>query len=301
MKQTISFIILLAFAISGNAQAKKGFALYTDRDVYVGGETLLAQIYHPSDNSSKIVYLDLVNPFGQRVSGVSTGIRNGMASGFLVLPDSLSTGSYLLRAYLKNSAPKLKIIRNIFILNRFNGLEKTKQISCVSEPETIQGKDTEQIDIEGVGPTYAINSDVITNIKIDDALLEQIDGPLLVSVAQTDPSFQSSSYLWHSETGKDGVVEKKGIILSGRVTDKKTSVPVSGATVYLTIPDSIPGFQYYLTQNDGRFYFQLEDYYGTVQAFIQCFGNNQAQRLENQYGRTFCSIRFAAKIRSAAC
>jgi hypothetical protein len=113
---------------------------------------------------------------------------------------------------LKNSAPKLKIIRNIYILNRFNGLEKTKQISCVSEPETIQEKDTEQIDIKGVDPTYAINSDVTTNIIIDEALLEKIDGPLLVSVAQTDPSFQSASYLWHSETGKDGVAEKKGII-----------------------------------------------------------------------------------------
>ncbi len=280
MKQTILFVTLLALALTGHTQAKKGFALYTDRDVYVGGETLLAQINHPSDNLSKIVYLDLVNPFGNRVTGISTEIRNGKASGFLVLPDSLSTGSYLLRAYLKNSARKLKIIRNIYVLNRFNGLEKTKQISRVSEPETIQEKDIDQIDIEGIKPAYAIRSQITTDIKINEALLGQIDGPLLISVAQTDPSFQSTSYLWSSKAGKDGLVEKKGTILSGIVTDKKTSVPVSGATVYLTIPDSIPGFQYYLTRNDGRFYFQLEDYYGTIQAFIQCFGSNPEQRLK---------------------
>lgn len=280
MTQKIIFILLIVTTISGYAQNKKSLGFFTDRDVYVSGETVLAKIYSPTDNASRIVYMDLVNSSGTRISGASIEIKNNEANGFLLLPDSLSTGTYLLRAYSKNTVGKLKIIREIWISNRFNGLENTKQLKHISELQTIQEESTEKINIEGIDSSYPINSNAAANIKIDETLLKEIDGNLLVSVAQTNPSFGSVSYTWSSDQGKEGLTEKKGIILSGTITDKKTLAPASGATVYLTIPDSLPGFQYYQTQNDGRFYFQLDKYHGSVQAFIQCFGNSPAQRLK---------------------
>jgi len=280
MIKKIIFILLVATTISGNAQDKTSLGFFTDRDVYVSGETLLAKIYSPTDNASRIVYIDLVNSSGTRISGSSIEIKNNEANGFLQLPDSLSTGIYLLRAYSKNTVEKLKIIREIWISNRFNGLENTKQLKHISELQAIQEESTPKLNLEGIESSYAINSNATANIKIDESLLKEIDGNLLVSVAQTNSSFGSVSYKWSSDRGKDGLTEKKGIILSGTITDKKTSAPASGATVYLTIPDSLPGFQYYQTQSDGRFYFQLEKYYGSVQAFIQCFGNTPAQRLK---------------------
>ncbi len=280
MKQKIIFILLIVTAISGNAQNKKGFAFFTDRDVYVSGETLLAKIYNPTDNSSRIVYMDLVNPSGTRISGASIEIKNNEADGFLQLPDSLSTGAYMLRVYSKNTAEKLKTIREIWISNRFEGLEKTKQLKRITKTEEIQEENTRQINIEGIDPKYPTNSRVAANIRIDGNLLKEIDGNLLVSVAQTDPSFKSESFIWTYDQGKEGLAEKKGIILSGTIIDKKTSFPASGATVYLTIPDSLPGFQYYQTQNDGRFFFQMDKYYGSIQAFVQCFGNTPTQRLK---------------------
>lgn len=287
MKQKIIFILLIVAAISGKAQNQTGFGFFTDRDVYVSGETLLAKIYNPTDNSSRIVYMDLVNQSGSRISGVSLEIGNNEASGFLQLPDSLSTGTYLLRAYMKNTAEKLKIIHEIWIANRFDGLEKTKQLKRLTESQTIQHKITQQINIEGIDPEYATNNNLTASIKIEETLLKEIDGNLLISVAQTDPSFGSVSYIWSSDQGKDGLTEKKGIILSGTVTDKKNLAPASGVTVYLTIPDSLPGFQYYQTQNDGRFYFQLDNYYGQIQAFVQCFGNTPAQRLKINMDQLF--------------
>jgi len=287
MKQKIIFILLIVAAISGNAQNQTSFGLFTDRDVYVSGETLLAKIYNPTDNLSRIVYMDLVNQSGTRISGVSLEIKNNEASGFLQLPDSLSTGTYLLRAYMKNTAEKLKTIREIWISNRFDGLEKTKQLKRLSKSQTIQDERSQQINIEGIVTEYATTSNAAASIKIDETLLKEIDGNLLVSVAQTDPSFGSVSYTWNSDQGKDGLTEKKGIILSGVVTDKKNSMPASGITVYLTIPDSLPGFQYYQTQNDGRFYFQMEDYYGQIQAFIQCFGSTPTQRLKINMDQLF--------------
>ena len=280
MKQKIIFILLLINAISGNAQDKTSIGFFTDRDVYVSGEIILAKIFSPTDNASRIVYIDLVNSAGARISGASIEIKNKEANGFLQLPDSLSTGIYLLRAYSKNTVAKLKIIREIWISNRFNGLENTKQLKHISESQTIQEETTSKISIEGIDSSYQTNSNTTANIKIDNSLLNEIDGSLLVSVAQTNPSFESASYKWNSDQGKDGLTEKKGIILSGTITDKKTTTPASGATVYMTIPDSLPGFQYYKTQTDGRFYFKLDKYYGSVQAFIQCFGGSPDQRLK---------------------
>jgi len=280
MLQKIIFILLVVTTISGNAQDKTNLGFFTDRDVYVSGEILLAKIYSPTDNPSRIVYIDLVNSSGTRISGATIEIKNNEASGFLQLPDSLSTGTYLLRAYSKNTVSKLKIIREIWISNRFDGLKNTKQLKHIAGSQTIQEESTPQIKFEGVDASHPTNSNVTTTIKIDEMLLKEIDGNLLISVAQTNPSFESASYIWTSDQGKEGLTEKKGIILSGIVTDKKKSMPAAGATVYLTIPDSLPVFQYYQTQDDGRFYFQLDKYYGSVQAFVQCFGKTTAQRLK---------------------
>ena len=287
MKQKIILIFLIVSAISGKAQIKKELGLFTDRDVYVSGETLLAKIFDGTDNPSRIAYIDLVNQSGMRISGISVEMINNEANGFLQLPDSLGSGTYLLRAYLKNTADKLKTIREIWISNRFDGLAKTAQIKRLDESQTIQEETIQQINIEGIEPVYSANSNATANITINGSFLTKLNGNLLVSVAQTEPTFNSSSYQWSSNNGKEGLNERKGIILSGTIIDKTTSSPAAGATVYLTIPDSIPGFQYYQTQDDGRFYFHMENYYGSVKAFVQCFSSKPTQRLKIKMDELF--------------
>jgi len=300
MKKKIIFIFLIAIAMTGNAQVNPGFGFFTDRDVYVGGEMLLAKIYTSEENASKVVYLDLVNRFGNRVSGVSLQIQNNQADGYLHLPDSLSSGTYQLRAYQKNSNGKLKIIREIWISNRFDGLEKTNPMKRVVVSDFRQDKRTDQIDIVDVKPEYPVSSPFDASLRIDEQLLKQMDGNLLVSVAQTEKAFEPRNYKVQSDRDKEGMNEEKGIILSGTITDKKTSQPVDGITVYLTIPDSVPGFQYYKTMNDGRFYFLIENYYGSVQAFVQCFGNSPAQRLkikmDDQYAESTSLPEFTDQV-----
>jgi hypothetical protein len=280
IRKNIILLISLAITLIGKAQEKDGFGLFTDRDVYVSGETLLAQIYHPDNDQSKIVYLDLVNPFGKRVTGVSIEMKNNQANGILFLPDSLSTGSYLLRAYLKNTKVKVQIIRNIWISNRFNGLEKTSEISFIPGRKNTVKNENGQIKIENLAEVITTNTDASVTIKFDKTILDQIDGPVLVSVAQTNPTFRATSFAWDSPSAEKGITEKKGLILSGTITDKEDQSRVAGATVYMTIPDTIPEFQYYQTQRYGRFYFLLKEYYGPVHAFVQCFGKNPFQRLK---------------------
>lgn len=286
-KILLLFLFLFGLWANGNSQQKSFYALYTDRDTYVSGETLLAKIFLPEGISSSIINLDLINLNGTRITGASLAIQNNEAQGYLQLPDSLSTGTYLVRTYQKHNGAKIKTIREIWISSRFDGLEKINQLKRIIPGSVIQDKETRQIEITGIKPLYDTNSNLDVDIKVDESLLNELDGNLLVSVAQNDQSFNPVTYISGENKGNDGIIEKNGIIISGTITDKKTMEPAAGITVCLTIPDSIPGFQYYNTRNDGRFYFLLDQYYGTVQAVVQCFANNPTQRLNLELDEFF--------------
>ncbi|HEY3370930.1 MAG TPA: hypothetical protein VGK10_08790 [Prolixibacteraceae bacterium] len=273
------FIGLFTITMAGLAQRKSNYGFYTDRDVYVSGETLMAKIYLPDGTPSSILSLDLVNQQGTRITGASLSIQNNEAEGYLQLPDSLSSGIYLVRTYQKYNAAKLKTIREIWISNRFDAMGTTIQMKRVVGFSPVQDQRTNQIKISKVEPKYNTNSQIEAQVSLDESLLKELDGNLLVSVAQIDPSFSSVCFSMQDESAKKGIIENKGVIISGTVTDKKTTEPVNDMTVYLTIPDSIPGFQYYKTQKDGRFYFLLDKYYGSIQVVIQCFANVPSQRL----------------------
>lgn len=101
----------------------------TDRDAYISGEILWFDLYLtdrlsmlPGDASS-IVYLEILNPENRPVIQKRIGMINGHGCGQAELPDSLSTGTYILRAYtnwMKNSLPENCFYRNIQIYNPDN-------------------------------------------------------------------------------------------------------------------------------------------------------------------------------------
>jgi hypothetical protein len=283
-------MFLIVFATAANAQEKSGFGFFTDRDVYVSGEIVLAKVFLPSGNLSRIVHLDLVNKVGKQISDVSLEIKDNQADGYFQLPDSLSSGTYLLRAYLSNSFESGKIIRELWIVNRFNGLETTDGIKKATNVQLLPVQKSNEIRIAGIENEVKINSAVQAQIQLDETLMQKMDGKLLLSVAQIVPTYESATFLINSANGRAGLPEVKGIIRTGIVTDRKTSLPVANATVYFTIPDSIPGFQYYITGNDGRYYFLIDKYFGTVPTVIQCYPKNPLQRLKITLDDSFADV-----------
>lgn len=278
-KLIIYLIMLLTLSMVGNAVQKNTYGFYTDRDVYVSGEILFAKIFLPQGQPSGIICLDLVNENGTRIMGASLAIHDNEAEGYLQLPDSLHSGTYLVRTYQKYNAAQVKAMREIWISNRFDKPDQIRQVKRVEVSSIIQDKSTAQIEINHLDSIYKPNSLIEVNVTLDTSLIKELDGNLLVNIAQTDPSFIARSFSVIGEQSKPGIMENKGIIISGTIADKKTGESARDITVYLTIPDSIPGFQYYQTKNDGRFYFLLDNYYGSVQVVIQCFGSVPTQRL----------------------
>lgn len=117
--------------------------LQFDRDDYVSGEDLWFAVYlidrqsfKPSLNS-RIVYFELLNAVNRPVVQKRILITNGSGPGQVVLPDSLSTGRYTIRAYtnwMKNFLPYNCFEKGILVYNtlntkEFNGKLNTEHIT----------------------------------------------------------------------------------------------------------------------------------------------------------------------------
>jgi hypothetical protein len=149
IKTAITLLICFLFVPSANCQIqnnipdnlRKKFLEYTervpwediflhsDREEYIAGEDLWFNIYlidrqsfKPSLNS-RIVYIELLNSVNRPIIQKRFGIDKGAGPGRIVLPDTLSTGLYTIRAYtnwMKNFAPDNCFFKDIRVYNAVN-------------------------------------------------------------------------------------------------------------------------------------------------------------------------------------
>jgi hypothetical protein len=109
--------------------------IHTDREEYISGESLWFNTYlidrqnlKQSDHSS-IVYFELLNSTNRPVVQKRIFIKKGLGPGQIVLPDTLSTGTYTIRAYtnwMKNFLPYNCFMKTILVYNAINSkLSKT--------------------------------------------------------------------------------------------------------------------------------------------------------------------------------
>jgi hypothetical protein len=103
--------------------------VHTDREKYVAGEYIWFQIYlfdRQSDKlspNSMIVYLEILNAENRPVVQKRIRLEGGLGSCQALLPDTLSSGRFMLRAYtnwMKNSMPGNCFMKSISIYNAIN-------------------------------------------------------------------------------------------------------------------------------------------------------------------------------------
>jgi hypothetical protein len=126
--------------------------IHTDREEYISGENLWFNTYlvdrqsFKLSSSSSIVYFELLNSMNRPVVQKRILITNGLGPGQILLPDTLSTGSYTIRAYtnwMKNFLPSNCFMKNILVYNAINSkLSKTisnKINTILSKEINVQG------------------------------------------------------------------------------------------------------------------------------------------------------------------
>lgn len=103
--------------------------LHTDRDMYIAGEEMWFNVYlvyrqgNTPARDEKLTYIELLNQENRPVLQKRIIMNNGFGPGQISLPDSLSSGTYTIRAYtsrMKNFLPGNCFMKDIMIYNAFS-------------------------------------------------------------------------------------------------------------------------------------------------------------------------------------
>ncbi len=124
--------------------------VYTDRNDYISGEEIWFEAYLIDRQSSgfssgsKILYFEILNSEKRPVVQKRIRLEGGLGPGQVVLPDTLSTGVYILRAYtnwMKNFLPYNCFSKKLSIYNalRSQGNKVISYQPSISGPDTRSG------------------------------------------------------------------------------------------------------------------------------------------------------------------
>jgi hypothetical protein len=277
VERKIILFLLLIVVYQVKAQKNECFHLLTDRDLYISGETILLKFFAPETEKSGTVKIDLINHEGNIITGINKQIIDQQEDGYLYLPDSLESGCYLLR--IASGTSTTSTIKEIYISNRFKGLPETSSDLRLSEANLLVEDPGQSVRVD-IEPRYKTTEKGNAVIYFPSDLLGKIAGKVSVSIASFTKDYTTSEFVLKTAPKKGAVIEDDGIILDGIVTDKNTDLPFKKAFVYLSIPDSIPELQYFITGDDGKFYFHIRNYYGKIPVIIQCFASDKTQLLK---------------------
>ena len=151
--------------------------VHTDREDYVAGEYIWFQIYLFDRQSDKldpdntIAYLEILNAENRPVVQTRIRVEGGLGSGQAWLPDSLTSGKFVLRTYtnwMKNFMPSNCFMKDISIYNAINTvsfMNNTRQ----AEPESPSDEDTgmPQFAVSGIKMSFNNQRNGILEININ--------------------------------------------------------------------------------------------------------------------------------------
>lgn len=287
-------MVLSAVAEGVEYQQERGEVVFvhTDRDVYVAGEDLFfaAYIFEPQSGRysdiSKVVYLEILNNQNTSVARTRLAVDDGIAAGVMHLPDTLSTGNYVLRAYtnyMRNQGPDSYFTLSLIVFNPFI---ETVAPGPGHMADTIPLSDTPVRDRASItiDESSSTRQKVVMNIRIDTlafSLNEKTNISVSVSVSsglRRNPGL-AGLVNTHAMAIKEidlsqnrpllYPAEESGPLVTGTVISRQTFDPVSGIMLYLSLPGKTPMFQYAITDDNGDFRFLLPFFEEARELIIQ--------------------------------
>jgi hypothetical protein len=277
---------MMIFSYSVLAGNNPYFQFQLDKNCYVSGETVRFKntITHNEKGKDNTLFVDLCGE-GYLLSSAVIQRNNNHWEGELVIPDSLQTGVYMVRAYTGSTSGLPTVVYQLIpIINRFGvnekNEEKKKQINCNPFYNANQNRIQQGFGIK----TYTKDSRCATDENIEFIIEKDgVDfiGGILFEVVKLDtvagevveaelPAFQPSSE----------IKIFNGLTLRGKVIDKTTKAAVEGELVLFSVPDTIALINYSVTDQNGEFQFSIENYYGEQTAIVQTMRKTESLEIE---------------------
>jgi len=264
-----SNILLILLSLIPSFRLDAQVYLHIDRDKYIAGEDVWFSIYSTEAETGKlspgsvIAYIELLNPWGSPVIQKRFPLRGGRGDGVFLLPDSLSSGNYTIRAYtnwMKDFLPANCYMHNIDIFNPFKGTGFRRKTD--SSGSALSG-----LPFPSNEDAISITSDTIFSKREKITLKVQIarNGTSLagnpeLSISVT-PSKVTSVSRWIDYPPGPGKVqhglESEGHFLSGRVRYRDGNVTDPADFLYMSIQGKVADFKYAHIDTSGRFSFVM--------------------------------------------
>jgi len=257
--------------------------MQTDRTTYIAGESIYYKLYvldsetKKCSDISKVGYVLLQGAGSGSTLKVRVRIESGMASGSILLPDTLASGAYQLVAFtsaMRNSGDRNFFYQDIVIANRYDKELKFKIVNSIAPDSNFMKTRSIESAIKTDKKVYGLREKVVVNLEnmasqANVAVSVYEVPPLSPSVKTIVETMNALSVtpentqklIYHSP-------ENKAKLLNGRVLDVVTNKVVSDAVVLLSCNDTVPNLQYAATNSNGKFQLLLNDYYEGKELFL---------------------------------
>lgn len=296
--------------------------IFTDRGIYVSGENIqfVATVFlkkqdvnnkkrrgkedsnidiEYSDAISGVIYLEIISPIGERVTGGKFLISNSISKGCIGIPTDAKNGLYYLRAYTK------------YMRNFGNECYGYVQIKIVNPLDgKIVNYEPEKSNVEGLRDSIVASSSVDDNVlilnkrqygfrdsvsvKLDECFINSdeftnVNLSVIPKVSESH-NFQVSFKQVSTKTfDRYFYPEYYGISLTGILLDGKSNTTIPQAPVKLSILGDYKEMVERVSDSLGQFYFQLPNIYGTRNLFLSSESSidlNAAIKIDND----FCTL-----------
>lgn len=285
----ILFVIVLLAGSELNGRQTGPFrpgesvALFSDRDLYIAGETILFSAFLIDREEaidalrSSVIYCELITPWGSMITGNKFLIENSQAEGPLNIPSDLITGIYYLRAYtrsMRNYGPYSYSYIKVKIVNPYrNEVQEAAPDSRMTESpsDTFRVKDSGSLihiftDKQG----YRQRDTIDMLIEADPSFRSSLKGLTLAVVPEASVSAGMIRVTGSDivDSGHYHITESRGISVTGKLTDTLTGRSLPYTRVSLSIMGKGKDFMAVQTDTAGRFFFLLPDYTGHRDIFL---------------------------------
>lgn len=283
---------------SGLDEFSEKLVMTTDRDLYFTGEQVLMKIYKINRKSespsglSRIIYAEMLDRSNNPVAQVKIFADGTTGNGRFTVPDTLSSGNYIIRAYTRwmlNFSESLFSYKIISVINPFKKftVPAVKSISSSLPGHEFKNKNDNNINIYNVmglnvksdKPEYLCRSKVSIDISSPDPAIDLKEADLSVSVVKSILVGSENISLKDAFSGRDEnpaftkdtlqLPELEGEIISGTIRDRLTNEPLANTNISLSIVGKNSRCRFGKTNFNGEFMFTVDRLYGMNDMVIQ--------------------------------
>ena len=275
-------VFLAAVTVAQQGESIRGPFLLCDRSWALSGDSVWFVVAGAPalPGSGNVVHVRLEDHRGDAAGQVMVVTAEGTGLGYLVVPDSLSSGVYRMRAYTGNQAggPGMApVARLLTVYHRF--AQEIPNLPVIQDMEFLAPAEAGgRITVEG--ESFSPGDRVSFTVTLPERLR---NSEIMVSAALGEaPEALKAPYLLDPPRHDAGArllpPEENGFFVEGRILPAEGIPLPRRSMVLLSIPGEDPWFDYCFADPDGYFRFKLKNAYGRGEIFLRALGD-QGEKL----------------------